>query len=228
MRSLENLTNDELQSLGTLMSTVWHSTYDPIVGNEHSEMLLHKYFDYQNILIFKGQGYVYKFIKNDDACAGLVVYVDRGNDIYLDKLYVFENQRRRGLASYALTQLKQLGKDVRLNVNRGNTNAIRTYEKNGFCVEKVEDIQLPGGFVNQDFVMLCEANNTTATHNSYRRLERSPNKTIAGVCAGIAEYFDFEVTVVRVIYLLLTVFTMFSGVVIYIILWILMPPKRTL
>ena len=58
-----------------------------------------------------------------------------------------------------------------------------------------------------------------------KRLERSNDRILGGVCAGIAEYFDWDPTVVRIVYGLLTVFTAFSGIIVYILLWIVMPPK---
>ena len=58
----------------------------------------------------------------------------------------------------------------------------------------------------------------------YRKLMRSNNKMIAGVCAGIAEYLDIDPTVVRVAYALVTVFTAgLLGVVAYAILCVVMP-----
>lgn len=57
-----------------------------------------------------------------------------------------------------------------------------------------------------------------------KQLLRSRNKMIGGVCAGIAEYFDIDPTVVRVLYLCLSVFSVgFPGILLYIILLILMP-----
>lgn len=61
--------------------------------------------------------------------------------------------------------------------------------------------------------------------NNNRRLPRSANRTLAGVCGGIAEYLDVDPTAVRVAYVLLTLFTCFSGVIVYIILWFLIPEK---
>ncbi|MDR2118688.1 MAG: PspC domain-containing protein [Tannerellaceae bacterium] len=58
-----------------------------------------------------------------------------------------------------------------------------------------------------------------------RRLTRSNNKMIAGVCAGIADYLDCDPTLVRVAYILLCVFTFFSGTLAYLILWIVMPAE---
>lgn len=59
-----------------------------------------------------------------------------------------------------------------------------------------------------------------------RKLSRSNDRMIAGVCAGLAEYFGLDTTLVRVDYALLTVFTAFSGVIVYLILMIVMPERR--
>ncbi len=58
-----------------------------------------------------------------------------------------------------------------------------------------------------------------------KKLTRSNERMIGGVCAGLAEYIDIDPTVFRAIYAILTVFTCFSGIIIYIILWLIMPPK---
>ena len=58
-----------------------------------------------------------------------------------------------------------------------------------------------------------------------KKLTRSANLMIAGVCAGIAEYFGWDPTLLRIVYILATFFTAFAGVIIYIILWIIMPSK---
>ena len=59
-----------------------------------------------------------------------------------------------------------------------------------------------------------------------KKLERSNNRLLGGVCAGIAETFDWDVVAVRIAYVLLTLFTAFSGTLVYILLWIIMPPKQ--
>ncbi len=57
-----------------------------------------------------------------------------------------------------------------------------------------------------------------------KRLRRSSNKMLAGVCAGIAEYLDVDPTLIRVLYAALTLFTAgFPGVLLYIVMMILMP-----
>ena len=56
-----------------------------------------------------------------------------------------------------------------------------------------------------------------------KQLMRSGHdKKIAGVCAGIAHYFDMDPTIVRVIWGVLA-FGYGAGIVAYIILWIIAP-----
>jgi phage shock protein C len=57
-----------------------------------------------------------------------------------------------------------------------------------------------------------------------KKLQRSSNRIIAGVCGGIAEYFDIDPTVVRVLYVVLSLFSAaFPGVILYLVLLLLVP-----
>ena len=57
-----------------------------------------------------------------------------------------------------------------------------------------------------------------------RRLRRSRNRMIAGVCGGIAEWLGWDVTLVRVLYVVVSCVSLaFPGTLVYIILWIVMP-----
>jgi len=52
----------------------------------------------------------------------------------------------------------------------------------------------------------------------------SRNRMIGGVCGGIAEWLGWDVTLVRVLYVLLSILSVaFPGILVYIVLWILMP-----
>ncbi|HHP7240424.1 MAG TPA: PspC domain-containing protein [Cyclobacteriaceae bacterium] len=58
------------------------------------------------------------------------------------------------------------------------------------------------------------------------KLYRSDHRVIAGVCAGLAEYFDIDIALFRIIYLVVSIFSAaFPGTLVYIILWIVMPSK---
>ncbi|WP_259068567.1 PspC domain-containing protein [Mucilaginibacter sp. X4EP1] len=50
------------------------------------------------------------------------------------------------------------------------------------------------------------------------------HKVLGGVCSGLAEYFDMDVTVVRLLFAF-TVIVMGVGIIPYIVLWIVLPKK---
>lgn len=60
-----------------------------------------------------------------------------------------------------------------------------------------------------------------------KKLYRSrENRVIAGVCGGLAEWLGWDPTVVRVLYVLLSVLSgAFPGILVYILLWVVMPER---
>jgi phage shock protein C len=59
-----------------------------------------------------------------------------------------------------------------------------------------------------------------------RKLTRSrANRQVAGVCGGLAEYFDLDPTVVRVLFIIAGFLTGPGVVMLYIILWAVVPDE---
>lgn len=59
-----------------------------------------------------------------------------------------------------------------------------------------------------------------------KKLYKSTDKKISGVCAGFAEFFGIDPTIVRVIYALVTFFTLgLVGVIVYAILAFVIPQR---
>jgi len=57
-----------------------------------------------------------------------------------------------------------------------------------------------------------------------RKLRRSRNRVIAGVCGGLAEYLGWPVTRVRVMYVIVSILSAaFPGTLVYLVLWFMMP-----
>lgn len=61
-----------------------------------------------------------------------------------------------------------------------------------------------------------------ATGGKKRLMRSSTDKKIAGVCAGLADYFDLDATIVRIVWAL-AVLCAGTGVLAYVILWIVLP-----
>ena len=55
-----------------------------------------------------------------------------------------------------------------------------------------------------------------------KRLTKSNNKVISGVCAGVAEYFNIDPAIVRILWVLLS-FGGGTGVILYIVCSIILP-----
>ena len=58
--------------------------------------------------------------------------------------------------------------------------------------------------------------------NPLRRSRR--DRMIAGVCGGLAEWLGWDPTLVRVLYVVVSILSAaFPGLLVYVILWIVMP-----
>jgi len=59
-----------------------------------------------------------------------------------------------------------------------------------------------------------------------KKLTKGYDKALCGVCSGIAEYFDLDPTMVRLGYVILSLFSAgFPGLLLYIVMALVMPPK---
>lgn len=66
-----------------------------------------------------------------------------------------------------------------------------------------------------------------ATGEPPRRLTRiMSRKKVAGVCAGFAEYFDMDLTLMRLIWVGLLLIPPHIGLIAYIISWVVLPKEE--
>lgn len=60
--------------------------------------------------------------------------------------------------------------------------------------------------------------------NGERKLRRSQDRVIAGVCGGIAEHMEWPRDRVRIAYVILSILSAaFPGILVYVLLWIVIP-----
>lgn len=66
------------------------------------------------------------------------------------------------------------------------------------------------------------------TATTTRPLARARSgRMLGGVCAGIANYLGWDKTAVRVAYVLVSIFSAaFPGIIVYLVLWLLMPSEE--
>jgi len=91
---------------------------------------------------------------------------------------------------------------------------------------------VPGSFIGglvayiAAWAIMTDSSVPASTEAETRRLTRSTtDRKIAGVCGGLAEYFNVDATLVRVIWAILTIIPgcIVLGIVAYLVAWFIMP-----
>lgn len=68
--------------------------------------------------------------------------------------------------------------------------------------------------------------NTPSGNNNIRTLRRSnTNRMIAGVCGGAGEAYGIDPTLLRILLVLATVLGFGTGIVIYLVCWVIVPQE---
>ena len=53
------------------------------------------------------------------------------------------------------------------------------------------------------------------------------HRIVAGVCGGLADWLGWRPAVVRVLFVLVGALPFLSGILVYLVLWLLIPPEET-
>jgi phage shock protein C len=85
------------------------------------------------------------------------------------------------------------------------------------------------GKVIQDDANLCaycgKRVGAVVARKSLRRI--TSRKKIAGVCAGFAEYFDLDLTLIRWVWVIVAILGFPIGIIAYFVAWVVMPEDHT-
>ncbi len=87
-----------------------------------------------------------------------------------------------------------------------------------------------GKTIAEDVRFCAYCGNVVGIATAPKRLMRSrADKKIAGICAGLAQHFDMDVTLVRILAIFLTLATgVCPGVITYLLAWIIIPSEPEL
>ena len=150
------------------------------------------------------------FILNEDAYTRLQDYLAH----FKARLTVPEHQKAEVMEEIECRIAELFFQEV------GEGSRVVTLE----MVQKVASaLGMPDGSAEAGF----SASSSTAGGEIPRRLYRDvDNKSVAGVCSGLAMYFDIDLTLVRIVMLAALIFGS-VGFWIYLILWIAVPKADT-
>lgn len=145
---------DEVAALG---KEIWNEHYLPILGKKQIDYMINKY---QSCRAVKEQmtneKYRYFFIVYGDTKAGYVG-IQNNDGLYLSKLYILKDFRKKGLAKFSFNFLKDLCRKenidkIWLTVNKNNYPAIETYKALGMTLTREEKADIGEGFFMDDYI----------------------------------------------------------------------------
>ena len=87
-----------------------------------------------------------------------------------------------------------------------------------------------GNAIAEDDRVCSQCGKVVGVLSTPKKLQRSRvNKKIAGVCAGLAQYFGMDVTLVRIVCIFITLASgVCPGIVTYLLAWIIVPSEPEL
>jgi len=152
--------------------------------------------------------------------SGAIFHID--DDAY-DKLYAYLTQITRHFGNDA--EAKEIVEDIETRIAEIFTEKI----KNGGEVINLEHVKevivimgTPEAISNEEEEK-PHASGKKFYHTGGRRLYRDPeDKVLGGVCSGLGAYFSIDPVILRILFVLIF-FLGGSGVLVYLILWIVVP-----
>ncbi len=155
---LRPATLNDIPTIRELAVDIWNRHYPAIIGQEQVDYMLTQNYSAEKIasdMVNRTQDY---YLLELDGVTGGFCAVNETNSEkgFLNKLYVSETIRGKGIGALAIKAIKQRYSNwrcLRLQVNRQNFTAINFYFKVGFTIEKVADFDIGHGYQMNDFIM---------------------------------------------------------------------------
>lgn len=148
-----SFTAQDFSALYDFMRPLWLETYANILPAEQIDFLLNKYFSEKGLAEYRANGYEYFKLTEQEKTVGVLVFIQREQDVFMDKLYLLPCARGKNYPAQAFAFMARRNPTVTLNVNQANARALRCYQKNGFKQIEEKEILLENGMINRDFVM---------------------------------------------------------------------------
>jgi diamine N-acetyltransferase len=154
-------TEADLPAISELAGVIWRACYPGIITHAQIDYMLARMYSLDVLLDeIRSQGIRYDRLLMDDKLAGFASYgpTSEPGVMKLHKLYLLPEMLGRGLGSRLLQHVERevragAGRRLILSVNKRNTKAIASYQRNGFVIAGSVVTDIGGGFVMDDYIM---------------------------------------------------------------------------
>lgn len=156
---LRPLQADDVDAVCTLARVVWQATYPPLISQMQIDAMLADRYAAARIHAQRNDPrHAWRIVQHNPLLLGFAHALLDGSDCKLDKLYVHPEHQRQGIGRALLEAIRdwahqQQARRLRLQVNRGNAQAIAMYQHYGFRIVDSRVFDIGNGFVMDDHVM---------------------------------------------------------------------------
>ena len=146
---------EAIAQVARLAREIWNQHYLPVIGKEQVDYMLETIQREDAIKQQINQGYQYYLIFDNQTKAGYCAVKDKGDKLFLSKLYVLDSCRGKGIGKQAIQFIKSNFDNpvIQLTVNKRNSNSIAFYQHIGFEIVDYVEMDIGKGFVMDDYVM---------------------------------------------------------------------------
>ncbi len=158
MTEFQKVTHTEVQELSELASSIVREHYDPILGEEQNRYMIQMFQSPSAITEQLDKGWQYYYLLWNGQKAGFTAFYPKQGRLYISKLYVHKDFRRKHIAADTVQFLAGQARQMELpslflNVNKYNDGSIAAYERMGFVKVRAEKNPIGSGYFMDDFVM---------------------------------------------------------------------------
>jgi diamine N-acetyltransferase len=152
-------TADDIPLLRDLAERIWRVSYAEMISGEQIDFMLGWMYGPQQIAQELNDGVAWEIAVVDGEPIGFfAVGFEEPSHAKLHKLYILPERQGAGLGQALIERAHEAAsargaREIWLQVNKGNTRAIRAYERAGYTVERSAVFDIGHGFVMDDFVM---------------------------------------------------------------------------
>lgn len=156
------LAKEQIEETALLASVIWHEYFVSILSDGQIDYMVQKFQSAEAVQQQLQEGYQYFQIRlSDGRLAGYFgIRADREPDskLFLSKLYIKKEFRRKGLARQAMDFLYELCEKqgfgrISLTCNKYNEGSLSCYKKLGFHQTDSIVTEIGNGYVMDDYVM---------------------------------------------------------------------------
>lgn len=152
-------TAEDVQITSTLAHEIWMEHYPPIIGEAQTRYMLDRFQTADAILHDMEERSFRYYLARDDETGqplGYCAVVPREDGVYISKLYIHHDARKKGLSRVFLNCVAEdfpNTKSLFLSVNKYNSGSIAAYRHLGFEIEASVKNDIGGGFFMDDYEM---------------------------------------------------------------------------